>query len=94
VTHTLGWPALAAVAALLLADSVATQWHMGVCAAELGYDVASFDPIGKESKTNFGVREQPARTVAALVRRASITVAGPRFRGLIESVKAARDALQ
>jgi hypothetical protein len=36
-----GWPATAAVAALLLAVSVATQFHMGAYGAELGYDEAS-----------------------------------------------------
>jgi hypothetical protein len=41
ITGAIAWPMLAAVAALLMAVSVATQWHMGAYGAELGYDEAS-----------------------------------------------------
>ena len=41
MTRPIGWPVGAAVAVLLLAVSVATQWHMGAYAADLGYDEVS-----------------------------------------------------
>lgn len=40
-TRPVGWPSVAAVALLLLAISVATQWHMDAYRADLGYDEAS-----------------------------------------------------
>jgi hypothetical protein len=39
--RTQGWLAIAMVATLLVATSVATQWHVGAYGAELGYDEAS-----------------------------------------------------
>jgi hypothetical protein len=41
VTRPIGWPATVAAAVLLLALSIATQWHMGAYTVELGYDEAS-----------------------------------------------------